>query len=162
MGIEIERKFLVVDDTWRAHVVQQTEIVQGYLLSGADLSIRVRLKGDAAFLTVKGRTEGIQRSEFEYPIPVPDARQMLEQFADGPVIDKVRHLVDVGDHRWEIDVFAGDNQGLVLAEVELGSEDEDFELPGWAGPEVSDDPRYYNVNLARNPFREWGLDAAGG
>lgn len=158
MGIEIERKFLVTDDGWREQVVEQTPIVQGYLVSGSAVTVRVRIKGESAFLTIKGRTEGISRSEFEYPIPVSDARQMLEQLATGPVIDKVRNVVEVGAHRWEIDVFAGDNEGLVLAEVELGDADEQFVTPDWAGPDVSDDARYYNVNLAQNPFRKWGLD----
>lgn len=158
MATEIERKFLVVDDSWKEQVIEQTAMVQGYLVAGADLSVRVRIKGDRSFLTVKGRTEGIERSEFEYAIPVDDARAMLEQFAQGPIIDKVRSVVDVAGMLWEVDVFAGDNQGLVMAEVELASADQEVQLPDWAGLEVSDDPRYYNVNLVTNPFRNWGLD----
>jgi adenylate cyclase len=159
MGTEIERKFLVVGDEWRAGVVSATHIVQGYLAWTASATVRVRIKGDEAFLTVKGSTQGISRSEFEYPVPVDDAGRMLADMAQGPVIDKVRHLIPVGAHTWELDVFAGDNEGLVMAEVELAEPDEVFTLPAWAGREVSDDPRYYNVNLAAHPYREWADDS---
>lgn len=158
MGQEIEHKFLVVHDSWREHVRSSTRIVQGYLASGDGATVRVRIKGDAAFLTIKGPSHGVSRSEFEYPIPVSDAEAMLAELALGPVIDKVRHLIDVDGHTWELDVFAGDNAGLVMAEVELAEAGEEFTVPEWAGPDVSDDPRYYNVNLARDPFRNWGLD----
>ncbi len=156
MGVEIERKFLVVGDSWRGNVAQETHIVQGYLASTATLTLRIRIRGDRAYLTLKGTSTNISRSEFEYEVPVADARAMLDELAQGPVIDKVRHLVPVGGHTWEVDVFAGDNAGLVMAEVELGSEDEVFVKPAWAGLEVSDDDRYYNVNLARSPFSVWG------
>lgn len=158
MAMEIEHKYLVVSDTWKPHVQRSTEIVQGYLNGGGQATVRVRIKGENAFLTIKGRSEGISRAEFEYPIPVPDARAMLDGLAEGPVVEKVRHVVDVDGHAWEVDVFAGDNEGLVMAELEVGSEDEQFTVPDWAGLEVSDDPRYYNVNLAKNPFRNWGHD----
>lgn len=158
MGLEIERKFLVIGDDWQRHVRSSTPIVQGYLVSDEGLTVRARVRGDRAYLTFKGRTEGISRSEFEYEIPVADARAMLDQFAKGPVIDKVRHLVDVEGHTWEVDVFAGENAGLVMAEVELSDPEETFVVPTWAGLDVSDDDRYYNVNLATHPFREWGLD----
>ncbi len=157
MAVEIERKFLVVGDQWRNHVEQSTHIVQGYLASAERVTVRVRIKGTEAFLTIKGRTEGISRSEYEYRIPVEDARAMLAELAQGPVIDKVRHLVPSSGHVWELDVFAGDNEGLVMAEVELSSDDEAVDLPDWAGEEVSDDDRYYNVNLAVRPYRTWGL-----
>jgi adenylate cyclase len=156
MSQEIERKFLVVGDSWRASVRSSTHIVQGYLASTDTATIRVRVKAEAAFLTLKGRSRGISRSEYEYAIPVADAEAMLAEMAQGPVIDKVRHLIDVEGHTWELDVFAGDNAGLVMAEIELTRPDEAFAMPDWAGPEVSDDQRYYNVNLARHPFREWG------
>jgi len=155
MGVEIERKFLVVGDSWRGQVIEQTHIVQGYLASTDTLTLRVRIRGERAYLTLKGTSTNISRSEFEYEIPVADAQVMLDQLSQGPVIDKVRHLVLVEGHTWEVDVFAADNAGLVMAEVELTSEDEAFVKPAWAGPEVSDDARYYNVNLARVPFSEW-------
>ncbi|HQR78916.1 MAG TPA: CYTH domain-containing protein [Actinomycetota bacterium] len=156
MGVEIERKFLVVDDSWRAGVVAAHRIVQGYLADEGELTVRVRIKGDHGFLTLKGRTQGISRNEYEYEIPVADAEAMLADFATGPVVEKTRHLIDVDGHVWELDVFAGDNEGLVMAEIELASADEVFTLASWAGEEVTDDSRYYNVNLARHPFRQWG------
>jgi adenylate cyclase len=155
MGIEIERKFLVKNDTWRDQLESAVRIVQGYLANNAGLTVRVRLKGEEAFLTIKGSSQGISRTEYEYPIPFGDAESMLRELAVFPPIDKVRHRVKSGAHVWEVDVFAGENEGLVLAEVELGSEDEAFEIPDWAGQEVSGDPRYYNVNLARNAFKRW-------
>ena len=155
MGVEVERKFLVVDDSWRAEVIKATRIVQGYLARTGRVTLRVRIKGEAGFVTIKGETRGISRSEFEYPVPVDDARAMLDGLADGPVVDKVRHLVPVGGHTWEVDVFEGANAPLVMAEVELGDPDEPFELPAWAGQDVSDDARYYNVNLAQAPYSTW-------
>jgi adenylate cyclase len=156
MGVEIERKFLVVGDSWRHDVVSATRIVQGYLSSGGSATVRARIKGERAYLTIKGQSQGISRSEFEYEIPVADAEAMLAELAVGPVIEKTRHLIEVAGHTWELDVFAGQNEGLVMAEVEMASDDEEPALPPWAGQDVSDDPRYYNVNLARNPFRVWG------
>jgi adenylate cyclase len=157
MGVEIERKFLVTGDSWRDDVIEATRIMQGYLSDGDTATVRVRVKGERGFITIKGRSQGVSRSEFEYEIPVADASAMLAELARGPVIDKVRHIVEVGGHRWEVDVFAGDNEGLVMAELELSDESEQFQLPDWAAQEVSDDPRYYNVNLARSPYRTWGL-----
>lgn len=157
MGVEIERKFLVSGDSWRDHVEETTRIMQGYLSDGDTATVRVRVKGDRGFVTIKGRSQGVSRSEFEYEIPVADASAMLAELASGPVIDKVRHIIEVGRHRWELDVFAGDNEGLVMAEIELADEAEEFELPDWAGQEVSDDARYYNVNLARSPYGSWGI-----
>lgn len=155
MGVEVERKFLVADESWRADVTSATRIVQGYLAQTDSATVRVRVKGDTGFLTIKGVSVGIARSEFEYEIPVADALGMLDELAQGPVIDKVRHLVPVGAHVWEVDVFSGDNAPLVMAEVELASADEAFVRPGWAGTEVSDDQRYFNVNLARTPYSSW-------
>lgn len=156
MATEIERKFLVRDDTWRSQVASQRRIVQGYLAHTDLATVRVRVSGDAATLTIKGISHGISRSEYEYAIPVDDALRMLDELASTPVIDKVRHLIPVGGHTWELDVFAGANSGLVMAEIELSDPDESFELPAWAGQEVSDDDRYFNVNLAAHPFGEWG------
>ncbi len=155
MGVEVERKFLVAGEGWREGVISATRIVQGYLAQTDSATIRVRASDDRGFLTIKGRTMGITRAEYEYDIPVTDALAMLDALAQGPVIDKVRHLVSVGSHLWEVDVFAGANAPLVMAEVELASEHESFEVPPWAGDEVSDDPRYYNVNLASRPYSTW-------
>lgn len=155
MGIEIERKFLVKNDAWRAHVESRVHIVQGYLADDGGLTVRVRVKGEEAFLTIKGASRGISRAEYEYRIPVQDAEAMLGDLALFPPVDKMRHRVRVAEHVWDLDVFAGENAGLVMAELELVSEDEPFEMPEWAGDEVSDDPRYYNVNLAQHPYKDW-------
>lgn len=155
MGLEIERKFLVKNASWRDAVEGRDAILQGYLTESGSATVRVRVKGERGFLTLKGATSGVTRSEFEYEIPVADARCMIETLSVLPTIDKVRHRVPVGDHVWEVDVFSGENAGLVLAEIELTSEDESFVLPDWAGTEVSGDPRYYNSNLARHPFKRW-------
>lgn len=154
MGVEVEHKFLVSSDSWRAHVLESTRIVQGYLARGR-ATVRVRIRAHRAFLTVKGPTSGVSRSEFEYPIPVEDAQLMLDELADGPVVEKVRHLVRVDEHIWEVDEFGGANAPLVMAEVELRAADEEFALPEWAGQDVSDDQRYYNVNLATTPYSTW-------
>lgn len=156
MATEIERKFLVSDDSWRQSVELEVPVLQGYLAGTDRLTLRARLQGDQGVLTVKGASRGISRSEFEYPIPAADAQAMLAELAEHSIIEKTRYLVRFGAHLWEIDVFAGDNAGLVLAEIELGAEDEAFERPAWLGPEVSDDPRYYNANLARHPYKDWG------
>ena len=155
MATEIERKFLVTDDSWRADVESSSRIMQGYLSDGRNATVRVRIKGDNAYLTIKGATRGISRSEYEYPIPVADAEAMLGELAVSPAVDKLRYLVRCGEHLWELDVFSGENEGLVMAEVELASEDEPFRMPGWAGEDVSADLRYYNVNLARTPYKHW-------
>jgi adenylate cyclase len=154
MGTEIERKFLVEGDVWRQGS-RGRRIRQGYLSADPGRSVRVRLVGDDAWLTVKGASAGCTRVEFEYPIPTQDALHLLDELCIRPVIDKTRHDIRYGGHRWEIDEFDGANEGLVIAEIELDSETEAFERPPWLGAEVSDDPRYYNVNLARHPFSRW-------
>jgi len=154
MGIEIERKFLVKDDSWRSVADEGLFCKQGYLVAEAVKTVRVRVMGDAAFLTIKGATTGISRAEFEYPIPVADAELMLGLC--GAVVEKVRHLIQHEGMTWELDVFAGANAGLVMAEIELESENISIDLPDWAGEEVSFDPRYYNAWLAKYPFAEWG------
>ena len=155
MPEEIERKFLVNNENWRETVCRQTKIIQGYLANTDRGSIRVRVSGEDAYLNIKSMTLGIQRTEYEYPIPLDDAYFMLENLCQQPVIEKTRYYVEQGSHLWEIDVFAGDNSGLVVAEIELADAGEDFHKPDWVGDEVSDDPRYYNVRLVYEPFSQW-------
>ncbi len=153
MGIEIERKFLVRDlSVLAGHA--GVRLSQGYLSFDPDRTVRVRVAENAAWLTIKSRGKGISRAEFEYEIPVEEARQLME-FCTGSVVDKTRHKITHAGHLWEVDVFHGDNDGLVVAEVELDSEEEEVELPPWIGAEVSDDPRYFNAKLAREPYRDW-------
>lgn len=154
MAQEIERKFLVGNDSWRSGA-SGIRFRQGYLSTDPQRTVRVRLEGDRGVLTIKGLSRGLSRAEFEYPIPAAEAAILLDTLCLRPLIEKTRYRVEHGGHLWEIDEFSGDNAGLVLAEVELSSEDEQVELPPWAGPEVSTDPRYYNANLVRHPFRSW-------
>lgn len=154
MAIEIERKFLLNGDAWRAQVRASEYLAQGYL-GGSRSSVRVRIGGDHAWLNIKSLTLGSARLEFEYPIPRADAEVMLRELADGPIVSKTRHYVDIGAHVFEIDEFDGDNAGLIVAEVELGDVNEEFPMPAWLGVEVSDDRRYYNVNLVKHPYRHW-------
>lgn len=154
MGTEIERKFLVRDDSWREGAVG-TAYRQGYLSTEVDRNVRIRIIGQRGLLTVKGRASGISRLEFEYEIPLADARKMLDELCSRPLIEKTRFKVEYAGLTWEIDEFAGDNAGLVVAEVELESEDQKVELPPWIDREVSDDPRYLNSNLVTNPFSTW-------
>lgn len=153
MAIEIERKFLVANDSWRDGS-QGVRISQGYLSQDPDRTVRVRIGGENAWLTIKGRTQGITRAEFEYGIPVDEARELLALCLPA-VIDKTRHRVCFGGHEWEIDVFHGDNDGLVIAEVELAEEAISPELPPWIGDEVSADARYFNSCLAARPYATW-------
>ncbi|OHE80740.1 MAG: CYTH domain protein [Lysobacterales bacterium GWF1_69_6] len=161
MGIEIERKFLLAGDGWRAAAVKSVRMAQGYINDMAALregrqnaSVRVRIAGDAAFLNLKSRELGSTRQEFDYPIPVADAEALLALCVGGR-IDKVRHYVEHAGHTWEVDEFAGDNAGLVVAELELGSADEAFERPSWLGLEVTEELRYYNLALAERPYSRW-------
>ena len=146
---EIERKVLVDSDAWRRDVFKVMEITQGYLDVQGGGTVRVRLKGEKAFLTIKGPSHGITRSEFEYEIPTVEARAMIAELCDERKIIKTRHYLRVGAHEWVVDEFHGKHDGLVMAEVEFESEQESFELPDWAGREVSEEREYYNVNLAR-------------
>lgn len=155
MVLEIERKFLVQNDRWRNDADAGRQIRQGYLAGNDRSSIRVRMDGEHANLNIKSATLGIRRLEYEYVIPVADAMEMLDQLCQGPLIEKTRYCVRVGQHTWEVDVFSGDNAGLIVAEVELASETEVFVMPDWAGAEVSDDPRYYNVSLVQHPYKDW-------
>jgi adenylate cyclase len=154
MSIEIERKFLVRLDRWRPSG-GGTHFIQGYLSSTKERVVRVRIEGDVARLTIKGITTGMTRAEFEYQIPVADARVLLYELCERPLIDKHRHLEVWGTHTWEVDVFHGDNEGLLVAEVELKAEDDVLELPSWVGQEVTGDPRYFNSNLLAHPFSRW-------
>lgn len=155
MAIEIERKFLVAGDSWRG-LAAGVAYRQGYLVSGSGLTVRVRIAGDTGYLTIKGATSGIARSEFEYPIPLNDASEMLDTLCGRPIIEKVRHRIPWNGLIWEVDEFAGANQGLIMAEVELKDPNQIIQLPAWIGEEVSHDPRYFNSYLAEHPYREWG------
>lgn len=155
MALEIERKFLLVSDAWRAEAVRSRPMVQGYLgVPGGRASIRVRLDGAEARLNIKAAVVGAARAEYDYPLPVVDAREIFDHLAIGK-IEKTRHYVERAGHVWEIDEFAGDNAGLVVAEIELRSVDEAFERPPWLGKEVTRDARYYNHALALRPWRTW-------
>jgi CYTH domain-containing protein len=152
MAVEIERKFLVVGTAWRS--TPGTPYRQGYLNRDKERTVRVRLAGEQAFLTVKGATQGATRAEFEYPIPLADAEQLLE-LCDGPIIEKMRHVIAHEGSTWEVDEFSGQNAGLVIAEIELAAEDQAFARPDWLGSEVTHDPRYYNSSLAAHPYSTW-------
>jgi adenylate cyclase len=153
VGQEIERKFLVDVARWRP-ADAGVAFRQGYLNSQPERTVRVRLEGDAGKLTIKGATSGVSRLELEYAIPRADAEQLLA-LCERPLIEKVRHTEEHAGKTWEIDVFGGENEGLVVAELELASEDEPFEQPPWAIREVSHDPRYYNASLVRAPYKTW-------
>ena len=153
VGTEIERKFLVRDAT----VLDTADGVayrQGYLSTDPDRTVRIRRAGERGYVTVKGRSHGSARAEFEYEIPPADADAMIS-LCIPPTIEKVRYRIEHAGRVWEVDVFAGANEGLVVAEVELPSEDAEVDLPEWIGAEVTDDPRYYNASLVAHPFREW-------
>ncbi|MCM2567272.1 MULTISPECIES: CYTH domain-containing protein [Janthinobacterium] len=154
MGIEIERKFLLAGDAWRG-LGQSVLLRQGYLSSARERVVRVRIEGEQAMLTIKGANVGATRGEWEYPIPLADAAELLDSLCEQPLIEKVRHRIEHAGMMWEVDEFLGANAGLVVAEIELASEDQPFEKPDWIGAEVSGDARYYNANLIRHPFSQW-------
>ncbi|HUG99586.1 MAG TPA: CYTH domain-containing protein [Gammaproteobacteria bacterium] len=154
MGREIERKFLVTGTAWKDGLHGRL-FRQGYLSLEKSRTVRVRAAEDAAWLTIKGATAGCTRAEYEYPIPVAEAHELLDTLCIRPLVEKTRYEVRYGGHLWQVDEFHGANAGLVVAEIELGREDEAFERPPWLGAEVSSDPRYFNVNLVNHPFREW-------
>jgi len=155
MGVEIEKKFLLANDNWREQVHTSVQFRQGYLVGSSKSSVRVRIQGDAANINIKGATLGIRRQEFEYAIPMEDAHELLSTLCDEPLIEKTRHYVTSGEHTWEIDEFSGDNQGLIVGEIELSHENEIFEKHDWLGDEVSEDKRYYNSMLINNPYKNW-------
>ena len=156
MGIEIERKFLVASGDWHEGTASSSEIRQGFLNTEPERTVRIRLADGDAQLTIKGITVGAQRAEYEYPIPPGDAAEMLDGLCQRALIEKTRYRVPHAGHTWEIDVFYGANAGLVVAEIELASAEEAFELPGWIGAEVTSDPRYYNASLVHHPYSDWG------
>ncbi|MCC7682989.1 CYTH domain-containing protein [Janthinobacterium sp. FW305-128] len=154
MGVEIERKFLLAGDAWRG-LGQAVLLRQGYLSSERERVVRVRIEGEQAMLTIKGANVGTTRGEWEYPIPLADAVELLDGLCEQPLIEKYRHRIEHAGMVWEVDEFLGVNAGLLVAEIELASEDQPFEKPEWIGAEVSGDARYYNANLIRHPFSQW-------
>ncbi len=154
MATEIERKFLVIGDDWRSKATG-TVLRQGYLSTVKERTVRVRTVGDRAYLTVKGLTVGAVRAEYEYEIPLADAREMLSDLCERPLVEKTRFVIEAEGLTWEIDSFSGANEGLVVAEVELEDEAQQILLPEWVGEEVTHDPRYFNSNLIAHPFSDW-------
>jgi len=154
MAKEIERKFLIKDETWREGA-KGTHYKQGYLSTVKERTVRVRTIDDAGFMTVKGISVGATRVEYEYEIPATDANEMLDDLCERPIIEKNRYKIAFGGLTWEVDEFFGDNDGLIVAEVELTSEDQAFEKPSWIGDEVTGEARYYNSNLIAKPFKTW-------
>jgi adenylate cyclase len=161
MGIEIERKFLLKNDSWKSLVTETHMIKQGYLQSGLDASqkssVRIRISNKLANINVKSVDLNMVRQEFEYDIPLHDAEEMLATLCSGVIIEKIRYYVPIAHHLWEIDVFSGANAGLQVAEIELGSVGEAFEKPDWIGDEVSEDKRYYNIYLLKSPYSMWSV-----
>ena len=157
MGKEIERKFLVIGEAWRG-LAQGTLYRQGYLNSAKERTVRVRTVGDRAFLTIKGLTVGASRVEYEYEIPFEDGNFLLDNLAEKPIIEKKRYRIPQGKFVWEIDEFFGENQGLIVAEIELDAEDQAFSRPPWLGEEVSKVSRYLNVELSRLPYTAWNRE----
>lgn len=154
MGKEIERKFLIAGEEWRK-LAKGIAYRQGYLSTVKERTVRVRTINDKGFLTIKGVTVGATRAEYEYPIPAADADEMLTNLCEKPLVEKNRYKIMQGELAWEIDEFLGDNQGLTVAEIELADESQKFEKPAWIGSEVTGDPRYFNSNLIKNPYKNW-------
>ena len=155
MATEIERKFLVKGDEWRRSVANSLQFKQGYLAGTVSSSVRVRIEGDNAYLNIKSAILGIKRQEHEYAIPLQDAAEMLSNLCEKPLVEKRRSFVKHDGRTWEIDEFEGENEGLIVAEIELNHENEELNLPDWLGEEVSEDVRYYNVNLVKKPYKSW-------
>lgn len=154
MPVEIERKFLIVDDSWR-ELAEGTAYRQGYLSTVKERTVRVRTIDDKGYLTVKGITIGATRAEYEYEIPAAEANEMLDTLCEQPIIEKKRYKIPRDGFTWEIDEFGGVNQGLIVAEIELEDENQEFSKPDWIGEEVTGDPRYFNSNLIANPYTAW-------
>lgn len=155
MAVEIERKFLVGNDDWKRENIRGLRCCQGYIAAEASSLIRVRIAGERGFLTIKQRGQGLSRYEYEYEIPLSDAREMLNRVCPVPLIEKMRYEVMYAGKLWEIDVFEGPNRGLTVAEIELRDETETIVKPPWLGMEITDDPRYLNINLAKHPYQCW-------
>lgn len=155
MAVEIERKFLVASDEWRQHVSKSVAFHQGYLSNNKEASVRIRIEGKQANINIKGMTIGASRPEYEYAIPVAEAKEMLQNLCAQPQIEKTRHYIELGGKTWELDEFHGDNSGLIVAEVELEHVDETFTHPDWLGKEVTEAVRYYNVMLTKKPYSQW-------
>lgn len=155
MPEEIEHKFLVCSDGWRGAVTRSVEYRQGYLANNGRCSVRVRVSDSKGHLNIKSAQLGVYRQEYEYEIPLEEAHALLDGLCEKPLVEKVRHFVPHAGRTWEVDEFRGDNEGLVVAEVELEQLGEAFERPEWVSDEVSDDPRYYNVNLVKAPYNTW-------
>lgn len=154
MGKEIERKFLIKGYEWRT-LGEGVSYLQGYLSTDKGRTVRVRTVGEQGYITIKGPAEGLVRPEYEYEIPCEDAREIISTLCEKPVIEKKRYAIPVGLHIWEVDEFSGENEGLVIAEVELENEFEEVDIPMWIGREVTGDRRYYNAHLVKNPYRLW-------
>lgn len=159
MSVEIERKFLVRGDAWRTSG-EGMLLRQGYLSSSPDRVVRIRIEGSEARLTIKGRSIGARRSEWEYPIPREDARVLLDSLCERPLIEKIRYRIPFQGMLWEVDEFLGENLGLIVAEIELETEEQAFACPEWVGEEVTHDARYFNANLLRHPYKDWPESAA--
>jgi adenylate cyclase len=154
VGVEIERKFLVAGDAWRA-LGEPVLLRQGYLNSDPARTVRVRIEGQGAAITIKSKNVGATRGEWEYPVPLLDAAELLDRLCERPLIEKYRSRIAYQGHVWEVDEFLGENAGLVVAEIELGAADEPFARPDWIGEEVTGDPRYYNSSLIHLPYSQW-------
>ena len=154
MGVEIERKFLLSGDAWR-QLGEPVLLRQGYLCSDPERTVRVRIEGEEGRLTIKSKGSGVRRGEWEYPIPLPEAQELLDTLCERPLVEKYRRRIEHAGFTWEVDEFLGENAGLVVAEIELPSEDTVFARPDWIGQEVSGDKRYYNSSLIRFPYSQW-------
>lgn len=155
MALEIEHKFLVKNNDWQKYVIKSIEYKQGYLISDNKKSVRIRTTQNKAWINIKSATIGTQRHEYEYEVPISDSLEMLDKLCEKPLIEKTRHFVSSEQHTWEIDVFKGDNQGLIVAEIELSEIGEYFHIPDWIGLEVTQDLRYYNNMLCKYPYNKW-------
>lgn len=154
MAIEIERKYLI--DLEKLGILKNgNKIKQGYITTNKDAVVRVRVKNNKGYLTIKGSNIGVSRLEFEYEIPLVEANEILDKLCQKPIIDKTRYIIDIHNHIWEVDIFHGDNEGLVIAEVELKDENEHIEFPLWIKEEVTGDIKYYNSNLMKYPYSQW-------
>ena len=154
MPLEIERKFLISNSVWKLKIDAETTIKQGYLSSNPERTVRIRIAGQKGIITIKGKTVNTTRAEYEYEIPLADALNLME-LCEKPLIEKTRYNVLENGNLWEVDIFDGENKGLIVAEIELESEDQEFILPNWVGKEVSHEAKYYNTSLIKYPFKDW-------